>query len=1040
VFEEEEKRGVVNLRGNILRMLLIIFLVVSTMTVVSVSTASPGPAVISVEPPTSTAGVGESFTVDINITDVSNLYSWEFHMSFNDPKTDTWTGDNVTKSFVTTGKPVLYETQEIYVNHALMPEVMEETDTWTGDNVTKTFSTTIKPIVEYSETVIANFTDTWTGNGLTTTFLTTKKPIVKDSEKVYVNQILMTKPADYNVTSYEGGFIVFTTAPGDGAEIKATYRATAKKEEHYKIDYVAGTVMFIETPENGAIIEATYRYAQYTIEYSTGIITFRTAPGLEAEIEAIYLTPPIIEVVDVTEGPFLSDVDSTSWSILPPYIDNTKGIVKASNILYLWPESGGANGTGTLCTITFQAKDVGNTTLHFYFTVLETFDGMDVSPIEHTTEDGYFSNIHDVAITEVTASPNSVAVGESVSINVTVANKGDFPETFDVTTHWNIGALHGVIGTNVTSLDGRNSTLLRLTWPTTGICTGTYTISAEASVVLGENWIEDNALIDGEVTVNATGQPEANLIYSPTEPKVGENITFTSTSTDPDGTIVSWDWAFDDESIGSGEVVTHAYAETGTYKVTLNVTDDDGICNIVWKPVNVLDYPVASFTYSPEEPLRNRTVTFDASGSTPNGGTIDSYAWDFGDGTTDSGMVVDHIFAEVGTYTVTLNVTDSEGLVNSVTHDVTVSMKHDVAVVSVEIPLVQRSVWAGAGVSITIVVRNEGSETETFNVTTYYDDHIIETRLVTNLTPDASQELKITWDTSDVSAGEYNITAEAILVGEPVENLANNKNATQISVDVADIAITNVIASPTTVLAGDLLNITVVVKNEGESNIGSFLIEIFFTNATHSNMSITDFSIGGLTSGTEKPEWGTWNATKAGISPGTYMLSAKVDRIRHGATDAEFDIDDNVFPRGNIPPINVTVGASLISISANPETITVGSSTTINGTITPIRLSVNVTIQYRLSGNETWNTLETVTTNENGTYSYNWKPETAGTYEVKASWEGDDDTLPGESETLTITVNQAQPNVFLYVLAAVAIIAIAATAIYLLKFRKPKLK
>jgi len=1001
------------------------------MAVVSVSTASPGLAVISVEPPTSTAEVGETFSVDINITDVSNLYSWEFRMSFNDPKKDTWTGDNVTKSFVTTGKPVLYETQEIYVNHALMPRVAKETDTWTGDNVTKSFNTTIKPIVEYSETVIANFTDTWTGDGETTTFLTTEKPIVKDSEKVYVDQILMTKPADYNVTNPQGGFIVFTTAPGNGTEIKATYRANVEKDVDYTVDYVAGTVTFTKTPGNGAEIEATYVYAHYIIDYSTGIITFRTAPDLEAEIEAIYLIPSILEVVDVLEGPFLSDVGSTSWDITPPYIDNTAGIVKASNLLWLWP-SGGANGTGTLCTITLQVKNVGNTTLHFYFTQLFTW-GM--AEIEHTAEDGYFSNIHDVAITEVTASPNSVEVGENVSINVTVANKGDFPETFDVTTHWNIGALHGVIGTNVTVLDGRTSTLLHLTWPTKGICTGTYTISAEASVVLGENYTADNTLIDGEVTVNVTGQPEAKLTYSPTEPKVGENITFTSTSTDPDGTIVSWDWTFDDESIGSGEVVTHAYAEAGTYKVTLNVTDNGGLCNIVWKPVDVLDYPVASFTYSPEEPLRNRTVTFDASGSTPNGGTIDSYAWDFGDGTTDSDMVVDHIFAEVGTYPVTLTVTDSEGLPNSITHDVTVSIKHDVAVVSIARanPLIE--VYAGyTTIEVNIVVRNEGTETETFNVTTYLDDTSIGTQEVADLAPLSEKPLdRILLNTTGLSAGEYNITAMAILVGD--ENSADNNKTITIDVNIADLAITNVIVSPTTVLAGDLLNVSVTVKNEGTVAPSTPpRVYIRFSNATHSDMSIMDFSIGELASGTEKTKWWTWDATKADISLGTYTLLAYVPPIEGaGGKELESDLEDNTYLYGN-----VTVGASLISISANPETITVGSSTTINGTITPVRPSVNVTIQYRLGGNETWNTLKTVTTNENGTYSYDWKPETVGTYEVKASWEGDNDTLPGESETLTITVNQAQPNIFLYVLAAVAIITMAATAIYLLKFRKPK--
>jgi len=40
---------------------------------------------------------------------------------------------------------------------------------------------------------------------------------------------------------------------------------------------------------------------------------------------------------------------------------------------------------------------------------------------------------HDIAVTNVTASPDTVKIGEPVSINVTVTNEGDYSETFNVT-------------------------------------------------------------------------------------------------------------------------------------------------------------------------------------------------------------------------------------------------------------------------------------------------------------------------------------------------------------------------------------------------------------------------------------------------------------------------------------------------------------------------------------------------------------------------------------------------------------------------------
>ena len=66
------------------------------------------------------------------------------------------------------------------------------------------------------------------------------------------------------------------------------------------------------------------------------------------------------------------------------------------------------------------------------------------------------------------------------------------------------------------------------------------------------------------------------------------------------------------------------------------------------------------------------TVTFDASASTDNVGII-SYEWDFGDGTTGTGITTTHTYANSGTYTVTLTVKDAAD--NSATHKITVTVR-----------------------------------------------------------------------------------------------------------------------------------------------------------------------------------------------------------------------------------------------------------------------------------------------------------------------------------------------------------------------------
>lgn len=71
--------------------------------------------------------------------------------------------------------------------------------------------------------------------------------------------------------------------------------------------------------------------------------------------------------------------------------------------------------------------------------------------------------------------------------------------------------------------------------------------------------------------------------------------------------------------------------------------------------------PIPSFTIDPAEGVEPLEVTVDATSATSQAGAITDYEWDFGDGTSASGMVQTHTYDSRGDYRIRLAVTDEAG-------------------------------------------------------------------------------------------------------------------------------------------------------------------------------------------------------------------------------------------------------------------------------------------------------------------------------------------------------------------------------------------
>ncbi|MCW3134380.1 MAG: phospholipase D-like domain-containing protein [Methanophagales archaeon] len=115
--------------------------------------------------------------------------------------------------------------------------------------------------------------------------------------------------------------------------------------------------------------------------------------------------------------------------------------------------------------------------------------------------------------------------------------------------------------------------------------------------------------------------------------------------------------------------------------------------------------PIASFSFYPENPVVNQTITFEASNSTDPGGTIEEYEWDFGDGENAEGEIVTHSYPSSGNYTVKLTVTDNEEATHSTAKIINIH--------KIEIPIVT---------SVSIKNPTEVSEAENFTATVNVDN------------------------------------------------------------------------------------------------------------------------------------------------------------------------------------------------------------------------------------------------------------------------------------------------------------------------------
>jgi PKD repeat protein len=305
------------------------------------------------------------------------------------------------------------------------------------------------------------------------------------------------------------------------------------------------------------------------------------------------------------------------------------------------------------------------------------------------------------------------------------------------------------------------------------------------------------------------------------------------------------------------------------------------LSNTTQATFTVRGYPHASFTYSPALPLVGQMVTFNASLSTPDGGTIVTYHWDFGDQNSGTGMIISHAYTGYGNHTVTLTVTDSEGLSNNCSRQIRILI----------FPVASFT-YSPKRPAKNIMV--------TFNASASYalDGFVVTYHWVFG---DKNNGTGMIVKHAYAKEGTYNITL----------TVSDNAGLTDTTwklitvytyTIVHDVATTNVAATPTDVYPGYKVNINVTVRNEG-TEVESFNVTIYYSSIAIGTKKVTD-----MLNGTQITLTFIWNTGSA--PPGNYTISANV-------TIAVEDISNN-FLKGGMVRIRVwgdINGAGYVSLA-----------------------------------------------------------------------------------------------------------------------------
>jgi hypothetical protein len=679
-------------------------------------------------------------------------------------------------------------------------------------------------------------------------------------------------------------------------------------------------------------------------------------------------------------------------SAFPSAINDTAGWVSVSYASF-GGDNRGLTGSSPIMRIYFTVDADGASSLNLNKVIAVNVYGFGII-YGDSPYDGIFATfpVHDVATIEVKTNATQVMPGAVVTVNVTVANQGTYPETSTVTAYYDSTP----ISSQPVTLELGATEILTFNWNTAGVPFGHYTISGAISEVSDEIDTSDNTLPDGMVIVGRHDMAVTEVIRAYPTPDV--MIPKSQTLEVEKGQIV---------------YVNVTVLNNGTFTENFNVT--------------------VSYTGGGQEQPRGISgeYNFGVEYNVPLNPSVSknlTFAWN-----TSTVIFSDERWVECRIRASIVEVPYEEYTSNNIFG----TKPNEANVVNVTRPPVEaafriltetdsrlqgQSIIFDAGTSFTIA----GTEFVRFEWDFGDGTKAIFIKGVNLTTP-------YRWTHIFIQKGEFDVTLTV------TNNDTRSDTETQsLLVKSVDVAIVNVVTSPTQVMRGEVVNINVTAANQGD-----FWEDINVT-AYYGNTRIQTQTVQATNfkNGTSTILRFNWNTT--GVTPGTYTIKAN-GTILAGRDVKEYEKADNEFVNSAVTILYVR-DIAVTSVQASPTEVLVGGSVTIDVTVNNQgdwgAETFPVTVYYGETEIDT-QTVNNLNAGSSTTLSFTWNTEgvSPNTYQIKAVATLADDNDPDDNSLVGDSVTVAAPsNIFIYLVGVglLAAVAIAAILIYFFKVRKPK--